>query len=164
MTYNENNNKKRSPKKPKNSFGLYCKELRRILGINMSQAAKQIGFAQPYLTQLENGTEPLTSAALYKCLTGYMAFDGFTPENRLELVYEMLQVVESVEIDLSLVTIIHRENLLRLIAELLLNETYPTDTIGCIPWNRVSGYVNSLKEPPPTQADYLRIVSKQKLA
>ncbi|MDR1286908.1 MAG: helix-turn-helix transcriptional regulator [Treponema sp.] len=150
----------RSSKKPKNRFGLYCKELRRVLGITITQAAEKIGVSQPYLSQLENGTEPLTSAALFKCLKGYMAFDGFTVELRLELLYEMLQTVESIELDLSTITLIHRENLLRLIAELVLNEQFPLDSFRTISWNPVNRCTETLKEAPPQQYEGFRIVSK----
>ena len=152
--------KKRSPKKIKNKFGLYCQELRRLLKINISQAAQIIGFSQPYLTQLENGTEPLTSIALLKCLKGYTGIENIAVESKLEILYEMLQMVETIEIDLSQVKIINRENLLRLIAELLLNEQYPPDAWGSIPWNIVSSYVRGLQAVPPIQYDSFRIVSK----
>jgi len=157
MAYKEQKTTKieRISKRPKNSFGLYCKGLRKILGINITQAADLIGVSQPYLTQLENGTVPLTSVALYKCMKGYLGFKNLTIEAKLEIVYEMLQNVETIEIELSQVTIIHRENLFRLIAELLLNEEYPPETMGCISWNRVSGCINSLKEPPPKQEDWV---------
>jgi transcriptional regulator with XRE-family HTH domain len=154
------NNNSRSSRKPKNKFGLYCKELRRILGINITQAAEKIGVSQPYLSQLENGTELLTSAALFKCLRGYMAFDGFTVESRLELLYEMLQTVESIELDLSTITLIHRENLLRLVAELLLNEQFPLDSVRIISWNPVNRCTETLKEAPPQHYEGFRIVSR----
>ena len=134
------------------------------MGITMTQAAERIGVSQPYLTQLENGTEPLKSAALYKCLDGYASFGTLTIERQLELLYEMLEAVESIDIDLSRITVIHRENLLRLMAVLLLNETYISTDFGGIPWNVVSEHVVSLKKAPPKQAKWyfnqLRIVPK----
>jgi transcriptional regulator with XRE-family HTH domain len=154
------NNNSRSSKKPKNRFGLYCKELRRILGANITQAAEKIGVSQPYLSQLENGTEPLTSAALFKCLKGYMAFGGFTVESSLELLYEMLQTVESIELDLSTITLIHRENLLRLVAELLLNEQFPLDSFRTISWIPANRSIEGLKKAPPQHYEGFRIVSK----
>ncbi|MCL2765892.1 MAG: helix-turn-helix transcriptional regulator [Treponema sp.] len=162
MAYNEQSleKKTRSSKKPKNKFGLYCKELRRLLNINITQAAEAIGVSQPYLTQLENGTEPLTTNTLLKCLKGYASLGNISVETKLELLYEMLELMETIEIDLSQVTIIHRENLLRLIAELLLNEQYPSDAWGSLPWNIVSGYVRGLQAIPPVLYDSYRIVSK----
>ena len=163
MTYNKKKLPKapKAPRKLKNKFGLYCQGLRKLLGFNISQAAQIIGVSQPYLTQLENGTEPLTSVAFYKCLRGYLSFENLSVATKLALIYEMLQIVETIEINLSQVTIIHRENLLRFIAELLLNEEYPPGELQSVPWNKVSGYVRSLKDPPPALADCLRIVSKR---
>jgi len=158
MTYNKSipTEKARSPRKPKNRFGRYCQELRRLLGITMTQAAERIGVSQPYLTQLENGTEPLKSAALYKCLDGYASFGTLTIERQLELLYEMLQVVEFVELDLSKVTIVRRENLLRLVAVLLLNKTYPVVGFGHIPWSITNGHVDSLKKDPKTIMAFIK--------
>ena len=168
MTYNENEptktiKKAKKAKSPKNKFGIYCKELRRKLGINMIQAAKQIGVSQPYLTQLENGTEPLTSVALGKCLKGYMPSEEFPPDLRLELMYEMLQIIESINIDLSKITIIHSENLLRLLAELILNETYPPGDWRSLPWLRVNGCVKELEVVTHEMLAIDRIVPKKVL-
>ena len=157
------NKRQRSPKKPKNRFGRYCEALRHNLKITMTEAASLIGYSQSYLTQLENGTEKLSSNTLLKCFKGYSSANGTTIETKLELMYEMLECVETMEIDLSSITIIHRENLLRLFAELLLNETYPPGYAGCIPWNRISGYIEGMKEPPPQVNDYYRIILKKDL-
>jgi hypothetical protein len=129
----------------------------------MEQAASLIGYSQSYLTQLENGTEKLSSKSLIKCLKGYSSADGIKTETKLELLYEMLQMVETVEFDLTNITIVNRDNLLRFFAELLLNDTYPLETIGCIPWNRISGYIDGMREPPPKIDDFLRIVSQKDL-
>jgi len=162
MTYKKQNSSKnaRSPKKPKIKFGLYCKGLRRKLGITISEAADSIGVSQPYLTQLENGTEPLTSVALFKCLNGYAGYGKISTAEKLSLLYEMLEIVETIEIDLSKVTIIHRENLLRLIAELMLNTQYPQRNLQSTHWNIVSGYVRALQKAPPVLYDCLRIIPK----
>ena len=163
MAYNEHSleKKTRARKKPKNKFGSYCEKLRKRLNINITKAAKAIGFSQPYLTQLENGTEPLNTIALLKCLKGYTSFGNIPVETKLELLYEMLELMETIEIDLSQVTIINRENLLRFIAIFLLNETYPPGALQSVPWNRVSSYIPNLKEAPPILHDCLRIVPRQ---
>ena len=135
--------------------------MRHELKITMTEAASLIGYSQSYLTQLENGTEKLSSDTLIKCFKGYSSAEGTTIEIKLELMYEMLECVETMEINLSNITIIHRENLLRLFAELMLNETYPPEYAGCIPWNRITGYIEGMKEPPPQVNDYFRIISRK---
>ena len=155
------NKRQRAPKKPKNRFGRYCKILRRKLGMTMTEAASLIGYSQSYLTQLENGTEKLTSESFLKCFKGYTSADDILIQTKLKLMYEMLECVETIEIDLSSITIIHRENLLRLFAELLLNETYPPGEVDYNPWYPVSAYITGLKNPPPKTIDILRLVSKK---
>jgi len=121
----------------------------------MIQAAERIGVSQPYLTQLENGTEPLKSATLHKCLNGYVSFGTLTVERQLELLYEMLQTMESIEIDLTQVTLIRRENLLRLIAALVLNKKHPLGDFGGVSWLVANESIDRLRKAPTTVRDFV---------
>ena len=121
----------------------------------MIQAAERIGVSQPYLTQLENGTEPLKSATLHKCLNGYVSFGTLTVKRQLELLYEMLQAMESVEIDLTQVTIVRKENLLRLIAALVLNKKHPLGDFGSVSWLVANESIDRLRKAPTTVRDFV---------
>ncbi|MDR1901462.1 MAG: helix-turn-helix transcriptional regulator [Treponema sp.] len=160
------NNKSR--KRPKTPFGHYCKVLRSKLGLTIKDVAARMGYTQPYITQVENGTTPLTFEFLNRCIAAYTnklnTSEKITLETRFRLCCEVISTLGKIEIDLSKTTCVHRENLDRLMTALLLNQKYPENSLDVIYWTHINTCVEVLAEDPERrQYEIDRIIPKAEL-
>ncbi|GHV41251.1 hypothetical protein AGMMS49546_16760 [Spirochaetia bacterium] len=148
-------------------FGRYCAEVRLKLGWTIKDAAERLGCTQPYITSVENGTEKLTRDFLSRCIKLYTQGEPEVVllQTQFQMMYEMVSTLDKVEIDLSKITIVNRENLNRLITALLLNDEYPqTGGYEYLYWRDINGVIEKIAQNPDRiQYDIDRLISKKKL-
>jgi transcriptional regulator with XRE-family HTH domain len=158
---------KRAKKKQKTLFGRYCAELRLKLSLTTADQAKRMSYSQPYITQVENGTAPLTFeflARFIKAFTDYEPHD-VRHETQFQLAYEVISTLKTIELDLSKITIANHENLSRLMTAFFLNSAYPqTGNYGFLNWAHTNSVLDILAETPERiQYDMDRIIAKKEL-
>jgi len=143
-------------------FGQKCAEMRKRLGITQVELADKMGFDQGYLSKLENGHKPLNIQLIRKYLAAFQELGKKTSNQRIEdsgmfslveqfeFTREIFDHADNFEIKLSDVSIIHRNNLTRLMAILTLDEYFPEEVLDSsfISWMQANRAVNSLKTDP----------------
>jgi transcriptional regulator with XRE-family HTH domain len=129
------------------TFGDHCKILRSRMRLTMTAVAEKMGYKQPYLTQIENGKYPPTMDFLRNCLNVYTIMDA---EERGRFTAEVLPYMKKVELSISDITLIHRENLIRLLSMLVLNEEYPLGSIDMRIWTPAKQFIKIMKQEPQT--------------
>ena len=143
-------------------FGQKCAEMRKRLGITQDELAKKMGYTQEYLSKLENGRKTLTIPLLKNYLAAFKELgqnelnkggdtSGIFPlEEQLEFTRELFDHSGKIEIDLSNVTIIHRNSLTRMAAILTLDDFFPMDVLDnrFISWMPVNKAVDLLRDDP----------------
>jgi transcriptional regulator with XRE-family HTH domain len=143
-------------------FAQKCAEMRKKLGINQTEIAKIMGFSQEYLSKLENGQKPLTIPLLKKYLAAFQEIGKKIPnqweenmgifplDDQLEFFRELFDYSDKIEINLSDISIIHRQSLTRLMAILVMDDYYPMDNFKKrrFSWLRVNNAVKALEEDP----------------
>jgi transcriptional regulator with XRE-family HTH domain len=144
----------RSPAKTKTRFGQCCAKLRQQQHLTLKEVAQLMGVSQPYITRVENGTEKLTFEFLQKCIQVYThRTDENVPEEvalevKFELTFWFVSTLEKIELDLSKISIVRRENLNQVIAALLLDSKYPMTAPSYKPlyWNHINSVLDHLNE------------------
>jgi len=143
-------------------FGQKCVEMRKRLCITQAELAEKMGYTQEYLSKLENGQKPLTIPLLKNYLAAFKKLgqkesnksgdnSGIFPlDEQLEFTRDLFDCSGKIEIDLSAISIIHRNSLTRLLAILTVDDLYPLDNYNkrIFSWLRVNEAVSILKEDP----------------
>jgi transcriptional regulator with XRE-family HTH domain len=159
----------RAPAKKKTRFGQCCKKLRQKQHLTLKDAARLMACSQPYITRVENGTEKLTFEFLQKCISVYTQNaqedepEEVALETKFELMYWFISTLEKVELDLSKINIVHRENLNQVITALLLDSKYPMTAPSYNPlyWNHINAFLENLNKDLKERSDEIALYRQE---
>jgi hypothetical protein len=114
------------------------------------------------LSKLENGQKPLTVQVLKKYLTAFYeigketsnhlaeSLGVFPLEDQLEFTRDLFDQTDKIEINLSGVSIAHRDNITRFAAILAVDDFFPMDILDSrfISWIPANKAIKHLEEAP----------------
>jgi transcriptional regulator with XRE-family HTH domain len=99
-------------------FGKECRKLRIDRGLNMTQVGKMLGRSQNQITQLELGVVNPSKDFIEKCIQVYEITES---KERADFIAHAFASIKKLTLDLDSVTIIPKDDLVKLLAVLVFN-------------------------------------------